>query len=179
MAKQKEEKTKNKKLLVIILLSLSFCFVSGAGYGEEFSSKEWAASMKLMRRRMHDEVKASSMDIYLLEAKVSYMMRNPTGFLLIGLVYDSFGVDGKAWGFPEGVDTKDKIYIGITDNRGAFANKSEAVLLEQFKKELNNIYVGLFSIAPDMDTDIVAKFFNMENVPLVYFYQGEYHLWEE
>ncbi len=26
---------KNKKLLAIILLSLSFCFVSGAGYGEE------------------------------------------------------------------------------------------------------------------------------------------------
>jgi len=170
---------KNKKLLAIILLSLSFCFMSGVGYGEEFSSKEWAASMKLMRRRMYDELKASSMDIYLLEARVSYMMRNPTGFLLIGLAYDLFGVGGKAWGFPEGVDTKDKIYIAITDNRGASANKSEAVLLEQFKKELNIIYVGLFIRAPDMATDIVAKFSSMENVPLAYFYQGEYHLWGE
>ena len=168
-----------KRSLAIILLSLSFCFVSGAGYGEEFSSKEWAASMKLMRRRMHDVQKASSMDTYLLEAKVSYMMRNPTGFLLIDLVYDSFGVGGTAWGFPEGIDTKDRIYISVTDNRGVFANKSEAVLLEQFKKELNIIYVGLFFYAPDMDADIVAKFFSMENVPLAYFYQGEYHLWEE
>ena len=168
---------KNKKFLAIILLSLSFCFVSGAGYGEEFPSKEWVASMRLVRKQMHDEQKASSMDIYLLEAKVAYMMRNPTGFLLIGLVYDPFGVGGKAWGFPEGVDTKDKIYIGVTDNRGAFANKFEAVLLEQFEKELNIIYAGLFSIAPDMDTDIVAKLFDMNNVPLGYFYQGEYHLW--
>ncbi len=75
------------------------------------------------------------------------------------------------------VDTKDKIYIDVTDNRGAFANKSEAVLLEQFEKELNIIYVGLFSIAPDMDTDIVVKLFDMDNVPLAYFCQGEYHLW--
>ena len=167
----------NKKLLAIILLSLSFCFVvTGVVYGEEIFSKEWMASM---RKYMQDEKKASSMDIYLLEAKVYYIMRNPTGFLLIGLVYDSFGTGGKTWGFPEGVDTKDKIYIAVTDNRGAFANKSEAVLLEQFKKELNNIYVGLWFYAPDMDADIVAKFFNMENVPLAYFYQGQYHLWEE
>jgi len=170
---------RTKKLLATFLLGVGLCFMPALGYGEEFPSKEWSASMKLMRKQMHDEQKASSMDIYLLGAKVSYMMRNPTGFLLIGLVYDPFGTGGKAWGFPEGVDTKDKIYIGITDNRGASANKSEAVLLEQFKKELNIIYVGLFFYAPDMDADIVAKFFNMENVPLAYFYQGEYHTWGE
>lgn len=89
---------------------------------------------------------------------------------MIGLVYDPLGVGGKAWGFPEGVDTRDKTYIGVTDNQGASANKSEAVLLEKFKKESNIIYVGLFSIAPDTDADIVAKFFNVENVPLAYFY---------
>ncbi len=166
---------RNKKLLAIILLSLSFCFVTRAGYGEQILSKEWMASM---RKYMQDEKKASAMDIYLLEAKVSYMMRNPTGFLLIGLVYDSSGAGAKSWGFPEGVDTKDKIYIAVTDNRGAFANKSETVLLEKFEKELNSIYVDLWFYA-DMAADVVAKFSSMENVPLGYFYQGEYHLWEE
>jgi len=166
---------KVKKVFLIILLVAGFCFMSGVGYGEEIFSKEWMASM---RKYMYDEGKASSMDIYLLEAKISYMMRNPTGFLLIGFVYDSSGAGAKAWGFPEGVDTKDKIYIAVTDNRGAFANKSEAVLLEQFKKELNSIYVGLWAYA-DMAADIVAKFSSMENVALAYFYQGEYHLWED
>ena len=40
------------------------------------------------------------------------------------------------------------------------------------------MYVGLFFYAPDMDADIVAKFFDMENIPLAYFYEGEYHLIE-
>lgn len=128
--------------------------------------------MRLFRKQMHDEFKASSMDIHLLNARVGYMMRNPTGFLLIALVYDPYGKGGKVWGFPEDVDTRGKIYIGVTDNRGAFFNKSEAALLNQFEKELDLIYVGLFSIAPHMDTDIVARFFSQENVPLGYFYQG-------
>ena len=155
------------------------------GHGEDLvdlSPQEWVAwveTTRLFRKQMHDELKASSMDIHLLNARVGYMMRNPNGFLLIALLYDPYGVGGKAWGFPEGVDTKNKIYVAVTDNRGAFSDKSKVVLLDQFKKELDLIYVGLFTIAADMDTDIVAKFFSQENVPLGYFYQGEYHLWEK
>lgn len=51
-------------------------------------------------------------------------------------------------------------------------------MLEKFEKELNSIYVDLWFYA-DMAADVVAKFSSMENVPLGYFYQGEYHLWEE
>jgi len=31
----------------------------------------------------------------------------------------------------------------------------------------------------DMDRDIVAKFHTKEEIPLGYFYQGKYHLWEK
>ncbi|MFQ5835086.1 MAG: hypothetical protein ACE5HR_04100 [bacterium] len=34
--------------------------------------------------------------------------------------------------------------------------------------------------ATNMDTDIVAAFFSAEGgTPLGYFYEGDYHLWEE
>lgn len=176
---------RGRGLLAAFLLGVSLCFVPALGHGEDLvdlSPQEWVAwveATRLFRKQMHDELKASSMDIHLLNARVGYMMRNPNGFLLIALVYDPYGVGGKAWSFPEGVDTKNKIYVAVTDNRGAFSDKSEVVLLDQFKKELDLIYVGLFTIAADMDTDIVAKFFSQENVPLGYFYQGEYYLWGE
>jgi len=28
-----------------------------------------------------------------------------------------------------------------------------------------------------MDTDVVAQFLSKQQIPLGYFYQGEYHLW--
>jgi len=156
---------KNKKLLAIVLLSLSFCFVSGAGYGE---IPEWKI-----------ERKASILDMELLDARIRYMMRNPDNFLYVDFYYDEYGVYGIADRLPKSVDTKGKIYIQVSDNRGDFSKKNRKTLLNEFERELECIYSYLEEIAIDMDTDIVAVFYNREEIPLGYFYQGEYYLWEE
>ena len=168
---------RTKELIAAFLLAVGLCFVvSGMGYGEKIDISKGLPAM--MREYLDAEKASSAMEVHFLDVRVGYMMRNPTGFLLIDLVYDPLGAIGKSWDFPEGLDTKDKICIGVVDNRGAFSNKSEAALLKQFEKELNIIWYSglLLTVAPDM-MDIVARFFNMEGVLLGYFYQGEYHLW--
>ena len=127
-------------------------------------------------------------DYQFLEARFEYMMHNPTNFLAVDLGYDPSGLSGILHGLPEGVDTKEKIIVRIYDNRSFFSNKSGMALLEAFKRELERIYSFIERwqvLVPnmDMDIDIVAIFFSSEDFPFVsllgYFYQGEYHLWEE
>ena len=154
---------RGKKLLVAFLLGMGFCFVPVLGHGE---IEKWVL-----------ERKVSHMDVELLQAKVNYMMTNPTDFLYFGAYYDPYGRIGRIRTFPKNVDTKGKIVIAVYDSRRIFYNKSGAALLDQFKKELEAIYSFIRIIATDMDTDIVAKFLTREGVPLGYFYQGEYHLW--
>jgi len=48
--------------------------------------------------------------------------------------------------------------------------------LDSFKKNLEVIYSFIRVIATDMDTDVVALFLSKEEIPLGYFYQGEYYL---
>jgi len=157
---------KNKKLLAIILLSLSFCLVSGVGYGEV----------------MHQAavVKASLMDVMLLEARVSYMMRNPDVFLDVDFYYDWTGA--AVWKWPGNVDTKGKVCIWVQDNlRGGFSYKTGTALLDLFKGCLEIVYafIEIEGVVTDLDTDIVAKFVSRGGISLGYFYQGKYHLWEE
>ena len=154
---------RGKKLLVAFLLGVGLCFVPALGYGEV---EHWA-----------DEAKASLMDFILLQARVDYMMRNPTNFLNVSFYYDSKGRYEDL--FPEGVHTKGKIYIDITDNRGLFSYMSGTASLDQFKRELEVIYSFIDHLATSKYFDIVAAFRSEEEIPLGYFYQGEYHLWEE
>lgn len=154
---------KNKKLLAIILLSLSFCFVSEVGYGE---LREWM---------WEAQVKYSH--LALSEARIDYMMTNPTIFLNIKLDYDS----SKGFIMRENVllpSKEGRIYILVTDNRGLFSDKSGVSLLDTFKKNLEVIYSFIDHIATDMNTDIVAILYSREVIPLAYFSQGEYHLGE-
>jgi len=65
------------------------------------------------------------------------------------------------------------------DNRGVFSYKSGIALRDEFKRQLKVIYSFISLVATDMDADIVAQFLSREAIPLGYFYQGEYHLWEE
>lgn len=160
LAKRKE--MKNKKLLAIILLSLSFCFVSGAGYGE---IEEWKI-----------ESKVPYIEWLLLKASLRYVMSNPTNFLFVEFTYSPDKVVG---GLPEGVDIKGKIWARVIDTRGIFSYKSGIALREHFKKELETLYSYIDDIATDMDTDIVAIFVSKGDLALGYFYQGEYHVWEE
>lgn len=157
---------KNKRLLAIVFLGLSFCFVSGVGYGEKLE--------ETLR-----ESKKSLMEHYLLRARVNYIMKNPTNFLNVEFSYDPHG----GWGrpaLPETIDTKGKICVVITDNRDAFAYKSGTALLKEFKKALEAIYSSELVVwVIGLDTELVVVFRSKDEIPLGYFYQGEYHLWEK
>ncbi len=153
---------KNKRFLAAILLGVVLCFVSGAGYGEVL---------------LRGEMEVSSIEFLLLEDRIDYIMFNPTVPLIVDFHYDS---DGQ-WGifFPERVNTKGKIFVWIQDRTDVFYDKTGNVLLDQLKRHLTNIYVFIMAEATDMDTDVAAIFLDREEIPLAYFYQGEYHLWEE
>lgn len=154
---------RGKKLLTAFLLAAGLCFVPALGYGEV---AYW----------LHEK-RASSMQFWLLDARVDYIMDNPTSFLNVNFHYDPVGTT--ILEFPEDIDTKGKIHVLVRDNRGLFSDKSGIALLDQFKKELELIYSFLQFIASDMDTDIVARFASKEEILLGYFYQGEYHVWEK
>jgi len=138
-----------------------------------------ALDRRLLREDLY-EIQASYWNLFLLEAKIHYTMLNPTSFLYVDFHHDRAGEWGKTE-LPESVDTDGKICVHIRDNRGVFSDKSGAALLGQFKRTLESIYrtSSIAIVDIDMDTDIVAMFCSKENVPLGYFYQGEYHLWEE
>ena len=156
---------RGKKVLATILLAVGLCFVSALGYGE---IAEWM-----------DEAPATYIEIKLLSARITYVMANPTSFLIVDFSYDPTGLHGRMAGLPEGVETKGKISVVIGDNRGIFSHKSKSALLDQFEKELEGIYSYIQLTATDMDNDIVARFYSEDDIPLGYFYQGEYYLWEK
>ena len=158
---------RGKKLLAAFLLGVGLCFVPALGYGEV---QEWTY-----------ERKASYMEICLLRAEIDYMMNNPTNFLSINFYYDPDGRFGRIEKLPESISTKSKIFVVVRDTRRVFSDKSGIVLLDEFKKELEVIYSysSIGAVAMDMNADIVAIFCDRENIPLGYFYQGEYHLWKE
>ena len=169
---------KGKGLLVALLLAVGLCFVPALGYGEV---KEWM-----------DEFKPSVIEFHLLQAKVDYIMQNPTNFLIVRFDYDRSGVvekaaeSGKEIGFgklPKGVDTKGKTLVMVFDSRGVFSHKSQTALLGQFESELESIRSSSLDVWIELEwrqkQDVVAKFISKEGNPLGYFYQGEYHLWGE
>ncbi|MBA7497238.1 hypothetical protein ES702_07850 [subsurface metagenome] len=163
---------RGKVFLAAFLLGAGLCFVPALGYGEE----------KKLKDQLFFDFKASKMDIFLLGTKVNYMMNNPTNFLNVFLAYDPWGKLGREegyGGFPESINTKGKLIVLITDNRGQFSHRSTRVLLELFKEHLWAVIVHMGASFPNIDTDVVAKFYSEERIPLGYFYQGEYHLWGE
>ncbi len=123
--------------------------------------------------------KATLMELNLSRARIDYMMRNPRTFLYVELYYDQDGEFGQSEVLRKSIDTKNKIYVAVYDNRDAFSYKCGEDLLNEFKARLEVIYPFTKFYATDMDTDIVAQFYSRENVPLGYFHQGEYYLWEE
>ena len=179
---------RNKKVLAVVLLAVSFCFVfAGVGYGEIHES--------LLERSEMTRIGS-----LLLNAKLRYIMTNPTSFLNVEFQHDEEGMFTEE--IPRGVDTKGKIIITIRDNRKLFSKvkslqslseKDKTLLLDFFKATLENVYSFIWYIGTDMDTDIVGLFYftrtdpddtdrfltEKEKIKLAYFYEGEYHLWEE
>jgi len=168
---------KGKKLLAAFLLGVGLCFVPALGHGEILG--------KYGVREYTDEVRGDkelAMESGLLEARVDYMMRSPTSFLNVEFYYDPVGMYSPL--FPEDVDTKEKIWVDILDNRGVFSDKSGVALLKEFKRHLEAIFSHLGQVATDIDNDVVVSLgvipcgFEIRT-QLAYFYQGEYHLWEK
>ncbi len=180
---------KNKKLLAIILLSLSFCFVFGVGYGEILQPEKPSVSWYMEEyaeepqkgldfwRYDCDLALPSMLDLQLLWAMLAYVMRNPSTFEYVNIVYDWTGRSEKF--YPKGVNTKEKICIEIQDVRGYFSDRSGVALKEAFKLYLDTVYSFIKEWATNMNTDIVARFISKGDIPLGYFSEGEYHLWEE
>ena len=110
----------SKGLSAAFLSIVGLCFVPVSGYGEV---EKWM-----------DKVKTSHMDLRLLEARVHYVMRNPTNFLNVSFHYDLVGILGGTLELPEAVNTKDKIIVLVYDNRNMFYHKSTIALLDIFKK---------------------------------------------
>ena len=117
-------------------------------------------------------------DFDLEEARIKYIVANPADYLDVTFLYDEVG--GFSGFFPEGIDTKNKICVFVWDDKGVFFKKTGRVLLDEFKKRLEVIFIYIQPVAKDMNVDVVASFGKREEkIPLAYFYQGEYHLWEE
>lgn len=169
-----------KKRFLAVLLVVVLCFVfSGVGYGKEFTLEEI--------REIAYKQKASELDLTILKARTSYIMDNPTDFL--NIVFCSYDVGGfirfddlreKKLAFYGIINTKGKLVVKIRDNRAAFSDKSGIDLGAIFYKHLvaflyNSAGLGTFF---PYDTHVLAVFYGEEEVPLGYFYQGEYHLWE-
>jgi len=184
---------KNKKLLAIILLSLSFCFVSGTGYGEIFPqlTEEAISQGELYFKKDFPEEPIKTIltytrrehptyfEFYLLGARVNYMMMNPNTFVCLFADYDESGALQEIHKLPEGVVTKGKVLVTVYDRRKEFSHESGTALLELFKLILTTFYSYIDVWVTDINTDVVAKFYSKEGIPLGYSYQGEYHLWEE
>ena len=160
---------KKKLLLAAILLAVVLCFMSGVGYGK---IEEWMF-----------EHKAPYMDVILLTCEINYMMSNPDSFQKIAFTYDPLGGLGETMGLPSYVDTKGKIGVAFVDRRGLFPKEDsdeKILLLVHLQVALETIYSFLDGlVATDMDNDIIAVFADKEGTRVAYFYQGEYHLWEE
>ena len=154
---------KGKGVLGGVLLSMALCLVPGGAHGEV---KEW----------MH-EVEASVMELELLRAQVRYIMERPATFLNVVFYYDRDGRHGRE--LPGHPDMAAKIFVVVKDNRDAFSPETGRDLLDQFRKELEDVYSFVKIVATDMDADVAAKFYSKEGAPLGYFYRGRYRLWEE
>lgn len=133
-------------------------------------------------------LKALYRRVYFLEATLDYVNVNPINFLNVSFYdYTDFLYKQE---FPHGVDIIGEVYVVVRDNRGSFSRRSGIALLEIFKRELEVIcsFISCYTINSKystdedlntMNTDIVAKFYSKEGIPLGYFNQGEYHLWKE
>jgi len=156
-----------KKLLIGLLLGVSLCLVPVLGYGE------------IMERGMSGiDEHSTRLDFCFLRAEVWYMMRNPNTYEAIYLVYDKVGKCKECFGLPEGVETKGKVFMTIDDIRGLFSYKKGTALKEAFKSHLETFYSYISEFVTDMNSDVVVVFYSKGGIPLGYFYQGEYHLWE-
>lgn len=179
---------RRKRLLAVFLLGAGLCFIPIMGYGEVVLGRGELTIADLLTYRkepLWDRVAATDTDISLLRADINllsaradYMMGNPTSFLNVNFYYDPDGQLGRKL-FPEGVDTKRRICVVVLDNRAVFSDTSGTALLDKFKENLEVIYSYIKVMATDTNTDVVARFSSEEDIPLGYFYQSEYHLWEK
>jgi len=168
---------RGKVLLAAFLLGVGLCFVPVLGYGEipggliEGKADAWL------------DLRVSLLDFLLLQATVDYMIINAPNHEYVRIKYDIDGSFRKFYKFPKNISTRDKIFIFIRDIREYYTPSALSLVgwsvLELFEVQLEVVYGYIKDLATDMDNDIVALVQAKDEVPLAYFYQGEYHLWGE
>lgn len=126
---------KGKGLLVAFVLAVGLCLVSGQGHGE-------------IPEEMLQE-KALDIVVELLEARVDYMMDNPTSFLKVQILYDATGMAGRLFfdDLPRQVDTRGKIIVFVYDNREVFS----------YAKGPPKEFPGLENFPLPPDTEVVSE----------------------
>lgn len=183
---------RTKGLLAAFLLGVGLCLMPALGYGEikMRSSGLIIADLVIAGSRGEEPERAyaeridSAVSLLWLEAKlnnarIQYIMHNPTKFLSVDCYYDRDGrFSYPKYPFPEDIDTAGKIFVLVTDNRGVFY-LSGVALLDVLKGNLETIYSFLNPVATDMDTDIVALFQSGGGNLLGLFYEGEFQLVEK
>jgi len=126
---------KSKKLLASFLVGTVLCLIPISGYGE----------IK----------KDSNMYSIFERARADYVMTNPTSYLYVDFDYDS---DGRyAEFFPEGVNTKGKIFIEIIDNRNMLSNRSHRTtqkFVDYLQRQVRAIYSFISILTTDINTEI-------------------------
>ena len=65
------------------------------------------------------------------------------------------------------------------DTRDVFSHKSRKALLDEFERILEALHLVSMIWVTDIENDIFAMFSDIDGNLIGYFYQGEYHLWEE
>lgn len=81
-----------------------------------------------------EEQKATFMGLYLLMARIDYIVRNPDLFLNVNLCYQKPEIKRPERDFPEDVDMRGKVWVVFKDNRGMFSDESEADLLSYLRR---------------------------------------------
>ena len=95
---------KDKQLLAAFLLGAGLCFVPVLGYG-----------------KVHPDFNEGKGFERFQDARISYIMGNPDGFLLVNFSYDhpeSGGLIGLQLKYPKGVDTVGKVLVQVYDTGG-------------------------------------------------------------
>ncbi len=135
---------KKRLLLAATLLGVILFFVvAGVGYSKVHPSFDEGGDLEIFQ-----------------DARISYIMGNPDGFLLVYFTYSNPELGpliGLQLKYPEGVDTVGKVLVRVYDTRGVFSGKSGASLLAQFPQLSNEIEVFLNS--PTTETLYLSDFF--------------------
>lgn len=102
-------------------------------------------------------------------AKINYVMANPNSYLYLNFYYDLDGSFSNFCSkkllpekyFPEGISTKEKIFIEVIDNRDALCmyKRGGQPFARKLQNHVRTIYSYISNLTTDMSDDLVVAFY--------------------